>query len=83
MAAAQAAAGDFLLQLVDASRKPCRHGVRLVIDTLGELVDLSACLMVQLVDALGELGQSAADLPCRNGSQLDFPGGLPVGEAGV
>ena len=36
------------------------------IDALGELVDFRACFMVELVDALGELGQGAAELAGRN-----------------
>jgi len=40
--------------------------------------------MVQFVDALGELGESAAHLPCRNRRRLDFPDRLTqVAQTGV
>ena len=44
---------------------PAVNAVAIVIDALSELVDFRACFMVQLVDALRELGQGAAELPRR------------------
>ena len=55
-----------------------------MIDALGELVDFCAFFSVQLVDALGQLGQSAAKLPRRNHGRLDLSNRLTqVGKIGA